>query len=368
MFMDDKDLIYVDQNGETVEVRYMPNEISDFVEGYYYIDIPTLSIYKYIGKVNAVSSTVCPIGCMCRVGNKIIINRREYKDDEEWSIEDEMYRVRYIMRRSDFIAPKSTSFNDILDDYMTEFHNGLNSAKDASLKVYNTGNVYVPEIKSTDDILARLIKNIILKKQVVLNDYKDPAGGKDYKIDNLRSGLNGTTKSTTIAKFLDWCNLLGLYWKIELFNDDTASNIKAPLKDTLVVAKDIVLTEDFGVPIKGIYKVPLDSADDPLKRLIKVAVIQKVIVPSDYRNKGSNPHLFNNMMSGLKRKSKMMWKYFMYWCEILDVTFRITITDGTNTEVADKSYLSYDNANIMNYVMGQDADSIGDAIDDDIDF
>ena len=344
MFISDN-MIYIDDHGHECEVRYLPeNDLAELKQGVYYIDLVSMCIYKYIGEVKGIVSNECTPGCICKHNGKYIINR--IKVNEEDPIPKNS--VRYITFKSEIDRLKNNrDVSSVIDRYVNGYEHGYNRVRYVESKTRNSGNVYIPELKASDDVLTRLIKRMIIKKQIVLNDHKTE-GVKDYFIDNLRSALNGTTKNTTISKFLDWCKLLDLDWRIEVDNDDLIPDIMAPLEHPLVIARDISLWEDFGVVEKGIYKVPLNQNDDPLKRLIKVAVIQKRVVPSKYKNKGSNPHLFNNMMSGLKRDSKMMLKYFIYWCEILELTYTITLTDGEHTEIADRNYIAMDNINMLN--------------------
>lgn len=341
MFMNDN-MVFMNPEGIESKVRYLPQDLEDLEKDIYYIDLVTMSLYLYVGEVSGIVSLSCPVGCICKYNGRFIINRRKV-DPETF----DPYSVRRVIVKNEESDRSNDTVDSIAARYMMKYEHGLNKVKSVEIKTRNSGNVYIPELKPTDDILTRLIKKMIISKQIILNEYKTEET-KDYFIDNLRSALNGTTKNTTISKFLDWCNLLGLYWKVEMFDDPEAKSILSPLNERLVVAKDIFLYEDFGMPEKGVYKVPLDDSDDPLKRLIKVAVIRKKVVPGQYKNKGSNPHLFNNMMSGLKRNSKMMLKYFIYWAEILDLAYVITITDGTHTEVADRNYITIDNVNILN--------------------
>ena len=344
MFISD-DMIYIDDHGNECKVRYLPNDnTTELEKGVYYIDLVSMCLYKCIGEVKGIVSNECVPGCICKHNGKYIINRITVKDNDPLPKNS----VRYVTFKSEIERLKNNrDIGSIMNRYINGYEHGFNRVKYVESKTRNSGNIYIPELKPTDDVLTRLIKRMIIKKQIILNDHKTE-GVKDYFIDNLRSALNGTTKNTTISKFLDWCKLLDLDWRIEIDNDDLIPNIMTPLEHPLVIAKGIPLWEDFGTVEKGIYKVPLNQNDDPLKRLIKVAVIQKRVVPSQYKNKGSNPHLFNNMMSGLKRDSKMMLKYFIYWCEILELTYTITLTDGEYTEVADRNYIATDNINMLN--------------------
>ena len=64
----------------------------------------------------------------------------------------------------------------------------------------------------------------------------------------------------------------------------------------------------------------------------------------DYKDKGSTPHLLNNMRSSLKRNGRMMIAYFISWCEILGVDFHLRVInpeDGVMYE-ADGNYRADD--------------------------
>ena len=130
---------------------------------------------------------------------------------------------------------------------------------------------------------------------------------------------------------------------------DNGSNTINPLTEPLVIGKDIPLSCEFGESDKRIFKVPLVEGEDPLKRLIKVALIKMNVDLNDYKDKGSTPHLINNMRSALKRSSKMMMPYFVYWCEILGVDYLLTITDPSDgkTIYADVNYRAEDYVTVL---------------------
>lgn len=307
-------------NGANVpyDIDNIPRDYNDMVAGRYYIlgDM----IYYYAGDVTH-SSELEP-GSIGRFNDhRFLINRLSEEDDifEERKIESIIPKDEY--------EEATKNVNHIINSYMTNFKNGHNLAKGLEDKMKNTGETYVPTIKDTDDVLTRMMKLMIIDLKVVLNNYRDKTD-KEYSIDNLRSALNGTTLNMTITKFLSWCNILGLEWKFEIFDDpDLDVPHPYPLGEKIYISHDHDLDIDFGPSQPGIFCVPLNKDDDPLKKLVKVAVWKKHMVLSEYKDKGSTPHLLNNMRSALKRKSKMMITYFIFWAEILGFTYNFELYD-----------------------------------------
>lgn len=328
MIFKHSDVIFFMEDGDSDQVYHvdkLPDNLDECKLNVYY-DINNY-LYKYVGTVNSIRLT--KKGEIFKYRGNIFVNT--FADDDP---EKENFNVR-----NAFIShpDKKVTAEDILNDYVFNYKYGHNIVKTVNSKVRANGGVYVPDLSPTDDALTRIMKLMIIHKKIVRNQYKDNYE-KEYKLDNMISALNGSTVNMTITKFLDWCELLNLRWEFTL--EDNGSDKLNPLTEKLVIASDIELTTDFGEPEQGIYKVPLSDKDDPLKRIIKVCIIKKHINLSDYKDKGSSPHLINNMRSALKRDSRMMIPYFIYWCEILGVDFTLSIYDKEtdHTESAGVDY------------------------------
>lgn len=334
---DESKLIYRDGSNAVFDIHSLPKDKKSMVEGEFYI-IDNL-IYEYIGKVNDTTEDDIPVGCFGIYIDRLLINT--IPED------DEMYNdrcINMIIDRTDYEEERS-SMDKLIETYVSRFKDGSNIVKELESKLKNSGDVYIPVIKDTDDVLTRMMKLMIIDKEVILSNYKNNSEGtKDYSIDNLRSALNGTTVNMTITKFLSWCSLLGLKWKFEIFDDPDIDNIQNPLGTRLTISDEKDLWVDVGEKENGIFKVPLSENDDPLKKLIKIAVYMKRMVLTDYKDKGSTPHLLNNMRSALKRSSKMMITYFVFWCEILDITYNFELYDPVTgiTHCGNKHYKARD--------------------------
>lgn len=78
---------------------------------------------------------------------------------------------------------------------------------------------YRPTVKDTDDALKKLIKEAIIEKGVNVNLYKG-VFDKKHGLTNTKSTLNSKT-NLTILKFFQWCELLGLNYKISVYDNGT---------------------------------------------------------------------------------------------------------------------------------------------------
>lgn len=304
-----------EKTGRTLPVYDVPNRFNDMVCDRYYVlgDY----IYEYVGEVDRMFNT--QPGQIFKRDGKFFINRLT-------SDMTDLFHISNITHVED----DGDSLDKIISEYMYNFSIGNNIAKNNQSKITTTGETYTPELKDGDDALTRIMKLMIIHKKLVLNNYRDSCD-KKYSLDNIRSAINGATNNMTITRFLTWCNLLGLEWEFCLF--DSGTDLIHPLPVDLRISSSSPLTCDYGEDEKGIYKVPLSDKDDPLKRLIKVALIMKHVNLNEYKDKGSTPHLINNMRSALKRDSKMMIPYFMYWCEILGMTYLFRVIDPSDGTV-----------------------------------
>ena len=325
MFIGKKnDLILVTESNVTHEFNEL-GKFEDLVLGEFYIFDDYL--YEYIGEIGCLGEIELPEGCIGKYHGKYYISTVTKKD------RNLQVSTMQLVNKEEYEKSYST-IEGIIEGYLSDFDKGKNLAKNIEDKLKNTGEKYTPPIEPTDDVMTRLIKLMIRDMGVILNNYKENAKNEDgtpkkknYLIDNLRSGLNGTTVNTTITKYLVWCDVLGLEWKFEIFNDLENPRNHNVLDRTYYISNDHDEWVDVGAYEKGIFKVPLSTADDPLKKLIKIAVYLSHFRPSEHKEDCGSPHLLNNMMSALKRGSKMMITYFLYWCDILGITFQFSLRD-----------------------------------------
>lgn len=103
---------------------------------------------------------------------------------------------------------------------------------------------YRPTVKDNDDPLKKLIKEAIIEKGVNVNLYKG-AFEKKHGLTNTKSTLNSKT-NLTILKFLQWCEILGLNYKISVYDNgqDKHYPLKTELRyDSGAIGYDIVSEE-----------------------------------------------------------------------------------------------------------------------------
>lgn len=298
------------------------NDYSNLEKNHWYIIGD--NVYQYIGEINSIKE----------IHPGVIVNFNGYHVEDYTDADlEERFSIKNVLTKDEYNREigKASSLEDLIGDYIQDYENGNNLMLQESNTTTISGEVFIPELRPDDDPFEKAIKSMLRYKKIVLNSYKGNVE-KAHVLDNLRSALSGATKSMSVTKFLLWCNVLGLDWEIRLTNAD--SNVKNPLKDDIWVSNthdpwvDIKPAED-----KSIFVVPLVKTDneklkdDPLKKLIKLALDQKRVNMKDYEEKSSSDHLINNMKSALKSKQKATLLYFMSWCELLDMMYEIKVTD-----------------------------------------
>lgn len=103
----------------------------------------------------------------------------------------------------------------------------VNHNDDAVLDVYSSTNKYCPQINDSDDFLKKLIKTVIIEKEVNLNKYKNIYGTKKYTLTNMKQALAGTTKMSPTV-FLMWAEILGIDFEMNIVDNgsDQGDNFK----------------------------------------------------------------------------------------------------------------------------------------------
>lgn len=302
--------------GEHVGVYPVPKDKKRMIPLEYYVI--GSHIYKFIGR--AYSSKDVKPGSIYVLGDIYCIKEYDNDDDKiKYGVENIVDGDCYERSISSW---KNTPIDKIATSYIADYDSNIMSINKS--KLANTGDVFIPELDEADDPMNRIIKLMVLNMKIKLNERRG-SFDKEYEIDNLRSGLNGATKYMSITKFLMWCNLLNLDWEFSATNSD--DNIMNPLPEPVTITNKNDLWVDIKDVPKGIFAVELDKDEDPLKRLIKVAIWKKQIRLKDYKSKGSTSHLINNLRSGLKGKQKMSIQGALTWSEILDFILVIKITN-----------------------------------------
>lgn len=339
-------LKFINPAGEELLVRELPK---DFSKLRYDTMYPIGEyLYRYYGTLNwrTKQSGKTP-GSIFKFGDTYIVVNFDGATD----IEKSFFNVRNVSIEDE----DEESLENIFIAYANNYVMKNNLVIDNKKKLVDTGNAYIPELKENDDAMTRIMKLMIIHMGVVLTNHKGKFD-KEYSLDNMRSAINGATVNMTITKFLAWCHLLDLDWEFRL--EDNGTDELNPLSEPIVISNYNTPWIECGESEEGVFKVPLTEGEDPLKRIIKVCVIKKHMSLADYKHKGSTPHLINNMRSALRRDSRMMFPYFVYWCEVLGVDYILTLKNPKDDYVvrADVNYKSseYMNHEVYNNSDGED--------------
>ncbi len=75
------------------------------------------------------------------------------------------------------------------------------------------------------------------------------------------------------------------------------------------------------------YKPTIDETDDFLKKIVKYVILEKGVDVNRYKSAVSQKYTFSNLLSALKKKTKMSTTNFNTWMELLGVDVEITIKD-----------------------------------------
>lgn len=123
-------------------------------------------------------------------------------------------------------------------------------------------STYRPVINQDDDCLKKLIKYVILKKNVDINRYKSTLD-TPYALTNMKSALISKTKMS-ITYFLMWVELLDIDFKILI--EDSGKDKLTPLKESILYESTSNSSFDFE---NGEYIPCLINASDGEKIALK---------------------------------------------------------------------------------------------------
>lgn len=318
------------ETGDVVPVENLPSDLNDLTEDTKYLIGDT--VYDYVGicpNALALKKSYPNGGAFGRLASNperfVFI---DYLTEEEARkyvatniITEQMYDNMTTL--GTHVRAAST----IIEQYFQTIRDGGNAASKIQQKPNREGFPYVPEFRPEDDPLERLLKVTVASMQIVSSESRNKMD-KDYEFDNLVSTFDGMTKHTSIDKIMDWCNFLKLEWEFSVFQVEEHDWQLA--EELSVTSSNMPWVSIDDSNQKEVFKVALVDGEDPLKRLVKL-FLDKMSCPSlYYHNRGSSPHLVNNMKSALKRKQKMTMKYFINWCNLLGLGFgfRFTRPDG----------------------------------------
>jgi len=168
-------------------------------------------VYIFHGKINKLKSELEP---------GIYIENGTYKFVEPSRKERNFYSIDNI-----------TELNiDWLFDKVKENKEDFTSPE--AIEIINN-NREIPKltIKPTDDFLKVAVKKIIIDKRINLKNYKNKFLD-NYALNNRKSGLNNTTKMS-VSNFKVWCEVLGIDWRLELF--DNGTDKMNPLRESIII-------------------------------------------------------------------------------------------------------------------------------------
>lgn len=310
--------VFIDpEDGSVYNVHDIPDN-DEYVPMEYYL--LGKFVYKYIGDID--EKKTAPEGTIGRWNGEIYV--KEFTTDELKS----RFSGEHIRTREDYNAMIGWAGSDADSTAESYIVSDDNSMENNWGKLANTGNVYVPALEPTDDPMTRVIKLMVLDIKPKLNENRS-SFNEDYDIDNLRSSLNGATKNTSITRFLMWSVVLQTTWEFSLINSPEATENLLPKPITISSNADAWVDIPH-IADKRIFYVPLDEGEDPMKRIMKIAVWEKKVNTKEFNSKGATSHDFNNLRSNLKGKQKMSIKYMMKWCELLEITLIVKMTNPIN--------------------------------------
>jgi hypothetical protein len=129
--------------------------------------------------------------------------------------EEEMYSINKVKELDPVSILRTIRENS--DSYITQ------EQIDA---INNSVDIYTPHIEPDDDILKKIIKTVIIQKQINPNNYKNKLDTK-WSLTNLKSSLV-KKQNLSMKNFVKWLDLLGCDIKF-IVEDDGTDRIR-PLK------------------------------------------------------------------------------------------------------------------------------------------
>lgn len=111
-----------------------------------------------------------------------------------------------------------------------------NNREELLVAISESNKIFQPILAETDDMLKRLIKKILLAKEVDLDQYKDRFTNKN-ELFNFKQVVKGTSK-LSILVFDRGINALNLYYTITVYEKDPAHAIGKPLIEPITVSSE----------------------------------------------------------------------------------------------------------------------------------
>lgn len=105
------------------------------------------------------------------------------------------------------------------------------------------------------------------------------------------------------------------------------------------------------------FYVPIiNPNDDFLKKIVKNTIIQKGIDINRLKGKTDEKYILPNMKAALQNKTKMSVLYFIYWMNLLECNFEVTVQDnGNDRKDPLKNPITYDSyTNKVSKIVGNE--------------
>lgn len=111
-----------------------------------------------------------------------------------------------------------------------------NNREELLVAISESNKIFQPILSETDDMLKRIIKKILLEKEVDLDQYKDRFTNKN-ELFNFKQVVKGTSK-VSILVFDRGINALNLYYTITVYEKDPEHAIGKPLTAPITVSSE----------------------------------------------------------------------------------------------------------------------------------
>lgn len=110
----------------------------------------------------------------------------------------------------------------------------------------------------------------------------------------------------------------------------TATSLQAIWKEVQTNTDNFITDEDREMINNNVkeYRPTIKPTDDPLKKLVKQAIIDKGVNVNLFKGVFDEKHGLTNIKSTLNNKSNLTMMKFLQWCEMLNLNYKISVYDN----------------------------------------
>ena len=110
----------------------------------------------------------------------------------------------------------------------------------------------------------------------------------------------------------------------------TVTSLPAIWKEVQTNTDNFITDEDREMINSNVkeYRPTIKTNDDPLKKLVKQAIIDKGVNVNLFKGVFDEKHGLTNIKSTLSNKSNLTMMKFLQWCEMLNLNYKITVYDN----------------------------------------